>query len=154
LVQQFQLGQQIFDATLQARRVLAEIRSVQKQLTGAQERASTDQNAALKSTLAEAQSGLSKLLRNKEDQQKLGIEDAYKNLASALRVVEGGDRAVPSQAIAVYKESSEQVNARMSEWTAFKQRKLPELNQQLRQSNLTPIAIADIEEEVEFLMSQ
>ena len=154
LAQQFQLGQQIFDATLQARRVLAEIRSVQKQLTGAQERASTEQNAALKSTLAEAQSGLSKLLRNREDQQKLGIEDAYKNLASALRVVEGGDRAVPSQAIAVYKESSEQISARMSEWTAFKQRKLPELNEQLRQSNLTPIAIADMEEEIEFLMSQ
>src|ERR1700687_4974780 len=94
LAQQFQLGQQIFDATLQARRVLAEIRSVQKQLTGAQEKASTDQNAALKSTLAEARSGLSKLLRNKEDQQKLGIEDAYKILASALRVVVGGDCAV------------------------------------------------------------
>jgi hypothetical protein len=154
LAQQFQLGQQIFDATLQARRVLAEIRSVQKQLTGAEERASTDQNAALKATLAEAQSGLSKLLRNKEDQQKLGIEDAYKNLASALRVVEGGDRAAPSQAIAVYRESSEQIGARMSEWTAFKQKKLLELNEQLRQSNLTPIAIADIEEEVEFLMSQ
>jgi hypothetical protein len=42
----------------------------------------------------------------------------------------------------------------MSEWTAFKQKKLLELNEQLRQSNLTPIAIADIEEEVEFLMSQ
>jgi hypothetical protein len=133
--------------------MLAEIRSVQKQLTGAQERTSTDQNAALKATLAEAQSGLSKLLRNKEDQQKLGIEDAYKNLASALRVVEGGDRAAPSQAIAVYRDSSAQISARMSEWTAFKQ-KLLELNEQLRQSNLTPIAIADSEEEVEFLMSQ
>jgi hypothetical protein len=35
-----------------------------------------------------------------------GCPDAYKDLASALRVVEGGDRSVPSQAVAVYKESS------------------------------------------------
>jgi photosystem II stability/assembly factor-like uncharacterized protein len=153
LVRQFQLGLQMFDETLQVRRMLAEMRSVQKQIAGAQQ-GSTNQNAALQSTLAEAQSGLGKILTNKENQQKLGLEDAYKNLASALRVVEGGDRSMPSQAVAVYKESSEQISARISEWTAFKQRKLPEINQQLRQANLTPIAIAGIEEEVEFLMSR
>ena len=42
-------------------------------------------------------------------------------LASALRVVESGDRAVPSQAIAVYKESSQHAKARIAEWTRFKQ---------------------------------
>ena len=95
-----------------------------------------------------------KILTNKTDQQRPGIEDAYKNLASALRVVEGGDRPAPSQAVGVYKESSEQIKARINEWNAFKQGKLPDLNQQLRQANLTPIAVADVEEEIEFLMSQ
>jgi photosystem II stability/assembly factor-like uncharacterized protein len=149
LLQQFRLGQQIFDETLQARRALAEISSVQKQLADAQQRATT-QNPALKSALAEAQSSLSQIITNKENPQAHGLKDAYKDLASSLRVVEGGDRPVPSQAVAVYKESSQQIVARMSEWSAFKQTRLPELNQQLRDANLAPIAIAEIEQEVEF----
>jgi len=153
LAQQFQLGQQIFNATLQARRALAEIHSVQKQLAGAQ-LGSSNQDPALKSALDEAQSGLGRILTSKENPQPWGLENAYKNLASALRVVEGGDRPVPSQAIAVYQEASEQISARISEWTTFKRGKLSNLNQQRRQANLVPIAIADIEKEVEFLSSR
>ncbi len=134
LVEQFQLGKQMFDETIQVRHALAEIHSVQKQLASAQQ-GLTGQKAVLKPALEQAESGLGKILANKDDSQKLGLEDAYKNLASALRVVEGGDRSAPSQAVAVYKESSEQIRARMNEWTAFKRTKLPELNQQLRQAN-------------------
>jgi hypothetical protein len=83
-----------------------------------------------------------------------GLQEAYTGLASALQVAEGGDRAVPSQAIAVYEESSQRVKARIVEWTAFKQTRLPQLNQKLREANLAPIAIAEIEKEVEFLMSR
>jgi len=82
------------------------------------------------------------------------LQDAYNGLASALRVVEGGDRAAPSQAIAVYKESSQQVKARLAEWARFKQTRLTQLNQQLREDNLAPIAISEIERQVEFLMSR
>jgi photosystem II stability/assembly factor-like uncharacterized protein len=153
LVQQFHLGQQIFDETLQARRALAEISSVQKQLVDAQQRP-TVQDTVLKSRLAEAQSSLSKILTNKDNTQAQGLEEAYKDLASALQVVEGGDRPAPSQAVAVFKQSSQQIMARISEWTAFKQTRLLELNQQLRRANLMPIAIAAIEQEVEFLMSR
>ena len=152
LTQQFELGQQMFDETVQARRAVAEIRSVQKQLESAQQGV-TGENTALKSALAEAQSVLGKILAKKEDPQ-LGLETAYQNLASALRVVESGDRLAPSQAVAVYKESSEQIRARIGEWTEFKQTRLQELNQQLRRANLTPIAIADVDREDEFLMSQ
>ena len=150
---QSHLGQQIFDETLQARRALAEISSVQKQLVDAQQRP-TVQDTVLKSRLAEAQSSLSKILTNKENTQAQGLEEAYKDLASALLVVEGGDRPAPSQAVAVFKQSSQQIMARISEWTAFKQTRLLELNQQLRRANLMPIAIAAIEQEVEFLMSR
>jgi hypothetical protein len=83
-----------------------------------------------------------------------GLQDAYTGLASALRVVESGDRAVPAQAIAVYKESSQQVKARIAEWDRFKQTRLVQLNQQLRDANFAPIAIAEIEQEVEFLISR
>ncbi len=159
LAEQLQLGQQIFGETIEARRALAEIGSVQKQLADIQEKLGQQkveaQNAQLKSSLAEAQSEIGKILINKEHaaEKGPGLQDAYAGLASALRVVENGERAVPSQAIAVYRESSQQVKARIAEWAGFKQTKLAKLNQQLREANVAPIAISAIEAEVEFLVS-
>ena len=74
-----------------------------------------------------------------------GLQEAYTELASALHVVEGGDRTVPSQAIAVYQESSARVKEGIVQWTTFKQTKLPQLNQQLREGGLTQIAISETE---------
>jgi hypothetical protein len=155
LVRQLQLGRQIFGETMEARRALAEIGSVQKQLADIQQKRAS-QSAQLKSALAEAGSAIGKILTNKEHaaDESPGLQDAYAGLASALRVVESGDRAVPSQAIAVYQESSQQVKARVAEWARFKQTRLMQLNQQLREANFAPIAIAEIEERVEFLTSR
>jgi hypothetical protein len=75
-------------------------------------------------------------------------------MASALRVVEGGDRAVPSQAVAVYNESSQRARAAIAAWSDFKTTKLPRLNQKLTEGNLAPIAISEIEQEIQFLMSR
>jgi hypothetical protein len=61
---------------------------------------------------------------------------------------------VPSQAIAVYEESSQGIQAGIAGWTSFKQTKLPPLDQKLREANLAPVAISEIEHEVEFLMSR
>jgi hypothetical protein len=155
LAQHLQLGQQIFGETIAARRALAEIGSIQKKLADIQQK-SNAQNAPLKSALADVQSAISKLLTNKEHaaEDGPGLQGAYTGLASALRVVETGDRAVPSQAIAVYKELSPQVKARVAEWARFKQTRLAQLNQQLREANIAPIALAEIEQQVEFLMSR
>jgi hypothetical protein len=119
------------------------------------------QSAQLKSALDEARSEIGKILANKilankehAAEEGPGLEEAYAGLASALRVVESGDRAVPSQAIAVYTESSQQVKARIAEWARFKQTRLAQLNQQLREAKLAPIAISETEQEVEFLMSR
>jgi hypothetical protein len=159
LAQQLKLGQQMFGETIEARRALAEIGSVQKQLADIQQKMGqqklASQSAQLKSSLAEVQSGVNNILTNKEHaaDENPGLQDAYAGLASALRVIEGGDRAVPSQAITVYQESSQQVKARIAEWARFKQTRLSQLNQRLREANMAPIAIAEIEQEVEFLMS-
>jgi photosystem II stability/assembly factor-like uncharacterized protein len=155
LAQQLQLGRQMFGETIEARRALAEIGSVQKQLADIQQKL-TSQSAQLKTAVAEAGSAIGKILTNKEHavDESPGLQDAYAGLASALRVVETGDRAVPSQAIAVYQESSQQVKARIAEWARFKQTKLAQLNQQLREAKLAPIVIAEIERQVEFLMSR
>jgi hypothetical protein len=155
LTQQLELGQQIFGETIEARRALAEIGSVQKQLADIQRKQGA-QNEPLKSALAETQSDIGKILTNKEHaaDEGAGLQDAYTGLASALRVVEGGDRAMPSQAIAVYKESSQPVKARIAEWARFKQTRLAQLNQQLRDANFAPITIAEVEQRVEFPMSR
>jgi photosystem II stability/assembly factor-like uncharacterized protein len=155
LAQQLELGQRMFGETIEARRALAEIASVQKQLADIQQKLGA-QRSELKSALAEAESAIGKILTNKEHaaDEGPGLQDAYAGLASALRVVESGDHAVPSQAIAVYEESSQQVKARIAEWRRFKQTRLAQLNQQLREANFAPIAIAEIEEQVEILTSR
>jgi photosystem II stability/assembly factor-like uncharacterized protein len=143
LAQQFQLGKQIFGETMAARRTLAEIGSVQKQISDLQVKL-TPQDSPLKVELSEVQSGIEKILKNKEHTTDgPGLQDAYTALATALRVVESGDRAAPSQAVAVYEESSRQVKARIAEWTRFKQTRVEQLNQQLRASKVGPLAIAD-----------
>jgi hypothetical protein len=152
LEQQLKLGRQIFSEALEARRAIAEINSVQKQITAIQQKIG-EQNPQLKTGLAEAQSRIGKILASAPG-PIAGLQDAYAGLASALRAVESGDRPAPSQAIAVYHESSQAAAVALREWAEFKQKELPRLNQQLREAHLAPINIAEIEREAEFLMSQ
>ena len=74
LTQQLQLGQRIFGETIEARRALAEINSVQKQLADIQQKLGQQklgaQSGQLKSALADAQSGIGKILTNKEMQPR------------------------------------------------------------------------------------
>jgi len=154
LTRQLQLGSEIFAEILEAGRALAEINAVQKQISDVQRK--LGQNPELKPLLEEAQSGVANILTRKgnDPERAAGLQEALKNLASVLRVVEGGDRAVPSQAIAVYKESGLQVRVRIGEWATFKQTRLPQVNQRLHEMSLPPIAISEIEQEVEFLLSR
>ena len=118
LTQQFQLGEKIFGETIAARRAMSEIESVQKQVADLQQKPGV-LGSQLKGALASAQSELGGILRNSAGS---GLQDAYTGLASALRVVESGDRAVPVQAIAVYEESGPQVKARIAEWGRLRRR--------------------------------
>jgi photosystem II stability/assembly factor-like uncharacterized protein len=142
LRQQLQLGQQIFAETLEARSALAEIASLQKQLADREQKLG-DKNSDVKSALADARTEISKIETKPEVVgHPLGLQDAFAGIASALRVVEGGDRAVPSQAIAVYNESSQRVKIAIREWNEFKTTKLQRLNQKLSEANLAPITIS------------
>jgi hypothetical protein len=155
LQQQLQLGQKIFAETLEARGVLAEIDSLRKQLSEL-ERKVGEKDPAIKSALVEAQTEISKIESKPAAglEHPVGLRDAFGDMASALRVVESGDRAVPSQAIAVYDESDHRVKAAIAEWNEFKTTQLPRLNQKLAGAHLAPIAISEIEEEVQFLMTR
>jgi photosystem II stability/assembly factor-like uncharacterized protein len=156
LEQQLQLGRKIFAEVQEGRRALAEISLVQKQLADVQQKLG-EQDSAVKAALAEAQAEIGRIVSNKgiaQNAQAGGLQEAFTGLTSALRAVENGDRAVPSQVIAVYDESSARMKARMAEWATFKQTKLPPLNQKLREGKLAPIVISEIEEEVEVLVSR
>jgi photosystem II stability/assembly factor-like uncharacterized protein len=154
LQQQLQLARQIFAETMETRRALAEASSVEKQLADIEPKLG-EQNSALKSIIADARREISEILTKKEASAPTsGLRVASTNLGSALRVVESGDRAVPSQALAVYKESSQGVKAGIAAWTSFKQTKLPQLNRKLTEGGVGPIAISEIEQEVEYLMSR
>jgi photosystem II stability/assembly factor-like uncharacterized protein len=154
LQQQLQVGQQMFAETLEARRALAEIASLQKQLTDLEQK--LGDNSAMKPAVADAQAELSKIVTGKGTVpgQTAGLQGAFAELTSALRVVESGDRAVPAQAIAIYDESNQRIKTAIAEWSEFKTTKLPQLNQKLQEGNLAPIAISEIEQEVEFLMTR
>jgi hypothetical protein len=154
LQKQLQLGRQIFVETLEARRTLTEIGSIQKRFADIEQNLGA-QNPPLKSAVTDAQSEISTLLNKKvTPEAEVGFQAAFTDLASALHVVEGGDRVAPSQAIAVYKESSQNVKAGIAAWTKFKQLRLTQLNQKLKEANIAPIEISEIEQEVQFLMSR
>jgi photosystem II stability/assembly factor-like uncharacterized protein len=143
LAQQFRLGRQMYGEITQALRELAEIKSVEKQLDEIQpkvKRQAGAHSAQLGSSVVEAQSAIENILANKKHADAdPGLEDACAGLISAFRVVKTGDRAVPSQAMAVYNESSQQVKGRITEWERFKQTRLLRLNEQLRKAHLTPV---------------
>ena len=155
LQRQLDIAQQIYTETLAARRALAEIGSVQKKLAEAQKKVG-EQNKSLKSSLEEAQSEIARIQTTRESSpdKSPGLQDSFMGLSSSLRAVESGDRAAPSQAVALYKESSEHIKVRIAEWVAFKQTKLPPLNRKLRENDLSAIEISEIQQEVDNLMSQ
>ena len=139
---------------MEARRFLAEINSAQKQIAEVQRKLG-EQRPEIKSALAQVQSGIAEILKGKSTDSgpAAGLQEAYQNLASALRVVERGERAAPAQATALYGESSQQVKVCIGWWTAFKQMKLPPLNQELNGAGISPITISEIEPEGDSLIS-
>jgi photosystem II stability/assembly factor-like uncharacterized protein len=150
LEQQLQLGRQIFGEATGARQALSEIRSVQKQLSEAEQKLG-DSHQELKTAVAQLQSEIGRILAGGGDAANsvMGLQTASAGLASALAVVESGDREVPAQALTLYQESSQAFKARMVDWNHVKTNWLPQLNQHLRQENMAPIAISESAEEVE-----
>jgi photosystem II stability/assembly factor-like uncharacterized protein len=150
LEQQLQLGREIFAEAVRSRQALSEAKAVQQQLSELEQRLGTD-HADIKSTLSQLESEIRKILGGSEDSttNAAGLESASTGLASALAVVESGDRAVPSQAIALYHESSQAMKLRIADWNLFKTTQLPQLNQHLRKENIAPIVISQLPEEEE-----
>ncbi len=150
LEQQLQLGREIFPEALKSRQALDEVRSVLQQLSDLQQKLGADRSD-VKTAASQLETEIRKILAGNRDSASnaVGLQNASAGLASALAVVESGDRAVPSQALALYQESSDSLKQRLAEWNHVKTNWLPQLNQHLRQSNMAPIVFTEIVDDVE-----
>jgi photosystem II stability/assembly factor-like uncharacterized protein len=150
LEQQLQLARQIFAEAISSRRTLAQVKSVQKQLSDLEQKLGGN-HADLKVAVSQLETEIRKILAGSEDSASnaVGLENASAGLASALAVVESGDRAAPSQASALYGESSQALKLRIMDWNHVKTNWVPQLNQHLREGNMAPIAIREIALEAE-----
>ena len=146
LAQQVKLGRQIFGEALESRKTLSAIRTVQKQLSELQPK--LQQNADVKASTDVASDEL-KAIVSGSSSTDLGLEKASTGLSAALRVVESSDRPVPAQALELYRESSAAAKQALAKWDDFKSKRLPELNHQLEGASLPPLAVAQIEREIE-----
>ncbi len=147
---QLELGLKMFAEARAARRALGEIGSVRKELTDVRQKVG-EGNGAVTSAIAEAQAEIAKIVTNRESApaEPGGLQAAFTGLGSALRVVESGDREVPSQAVALYQESSARAKVGIAAWEKFKQTKLRELNQKLQENNIAPVTVSEIEQDVQ-----
>jgi photosystem II stability/assembly factor-like uncharacterized protein len=159
LLQQFTLGRKMYAETLVSRQALAEITSVQAQLTrmrGTLGGAHPDILRSLDGALA----AIDKILKGSHDDDSHdggsddGLTDANTGLTSALRVIESGDRTPPVQAIQLYKQSSAVVKTQAKNWKDLKAGALTLLNTDLREQNMKTVEISEIEKEVYRLMTR
>ena len=150
LAQQYETGREMYGATMKSRQALAEVKSVQAQLDGLNKEAA--EKPGVLTELSSVQASIKKLLTG--DEQALGLESANSGLNGALRVVASSDRGIPAQAIELYRQCNAAVQTRSDEWRRLKSSDLFQLNRDLQKAGLAPLKVAEIEEEVEYLMTR
>jgi hypothetical protein len=147
---QFKTSYTIFLDSLNARRALAEIGSVKEQLA---KLATSEGNSETADDCRRFTTTIDALVEGASG-ESLGLDAANQELTASLSVAESADRATPAQALQVYAEAKVSSAQRIGEWAAFKRGPLDTLNQKLRAKGLAPIAIAEIEREVYYLMTR
>jgi hypothetical protein len=152
LDEQLRLGLEIFGEVRRSRRAVTEISAVKKRLDEVQQKIVGHRPELLKQ-VTELQAAIAKIEKG-SGPAMMGLEAANTGLASALRVVEGGDRTTPSQAVELYRQSDEAAKARIAEWTKLRSTELLRLNNALQKGGVPPIQVSEIEHEVESLVSQ
>jgi photosystem II stability/assembly factor-like uncharacterized protein len=142
---QVRLGRQVYAEAISASRAIAEIGAVQKQIADITTRLD-DRHADLKSSVSGLQAKLASLLSgvNPASAPSMGLESASAQLASALSVIESGDRAVPSQAVTAYQEASQAARSWIAQWKQCKAAEIPHLNDELRKAESGPIQLSAV----------
>ncbi len=152
---QFNVSYKIFADSLESRRALAETGSVKEQLANGIAK-EIDRKPDLRKRVAELTASIDALLSGQTPSAKklMGLDEANTALTAALHVSESSDRATPTQALELYAQAHDATTARVEEWARLKKGPLAELNQQLKLQSLAPITIAEIEQEVYYLMTR
>ena len=144
LAEQQRLGLEVFGQVQQSRQALAEMRSAQGSLAKLKEQlskkpelqAQADKLGAAMSAIQKGSGG-----------DAMGLAAANSGLQSALRVVESGDRAVPQQALELYRQSSEAATKGAAAWEQLKGGQLAEFNRALQKAGIAAVQISSREEE-------
>ena len=128
LEQQYQLGKQLFVEATLCRQILSEIHAAQARVTTIAEKKNSPPTQP-ESEVIKAQDAIKKILSGTGAHlgDELGLESASSGVTAALRVVESGDRTVPSQAITLFEESDRAAKLRIAEWNQMKSSLLAQL---------------------------
>jgi len=162
LAQQFSLAESIYAQTVGTRKAMAELSGVESELTRLNEDANSD--AELKSVLKDA---IAKLTAIKSGEGKhgegsdeeahdtdAGLSAANSGLGTALRIVEGGDRATPSQALEIYAQMKKAATEQIAAWRTYKTTEIGKVNAALQRANKKPLQVAAIEAQVHYAMTR
>ena len=142
---QVRLGRQIYADAISANRAMAEIGTVQKQISDVGSKIN-DQHMAVKAAVSALQTKLAALLTVSEGapSSSMGLDRAAAQLASALGVVESGDRPVPSQAVAAHEQASQITHSRIALWKQCQAEDIPKLNDELRKMGLETVHVSGL----------
>ncbi len=142
LNEQLWVGLEIFAEVQNTRRTLAQIAAVKKRL-GEIETQGLKQHPELLTQVAGAQSAISKVEKGERPAPGsiAGLESASTGLGAALRVVESGDRAIPSQAMDLYREAHGVAETQLAAWESVKSSQLRELNRALEKAGVSPVQV-------------
>ncbi len=152
---QLRVGLQIFDEAQMTRKALAEIGAVKKRLSEIESQ-SLKQHPELLSQINSVQSAIAKIEKGEHATAGTiaGLESANTGLAAALRVVQSGDRAIPSQAMELYREADQVAKAELAQWGELKSAQIPKLNEALRKAGVGVIQVSEFAHEADAEMSQ
>jgi len=153
LEQQQSLGLEIFAQVRRSRQALAEMRAVSSSVSKLKEQLKVKPELMAHAEKLESAIGaIEKGTLASPD--TMGLEPATGGLQSVLRVVEGGDRTTPQQALDVYHLTGTAANSRIAEWKALKSGELAEFNRALEKAGLHAIEVSAIEIEAEAVLAQ
>jgi photosystem II stability/assembly factor-like uncharacterized protein len=130
--QQQQLALQIFGEAQQARSALREVDAVSKKLAALKPEVEAKHPGLLSQVVA-VQSALNEIKNGTPDPGSIsGLSAASAGMASALSVVESGDRPAPAQALEIYRMSTDAAQHSVAEWKKLQSGALAQLYQALQ----------------------
>lgn len=145
---QFRWAQRAFEDMIHARRAAAELHGFQTQIDKERTQMKPGQQS-LSDALSAAGNQSGTLLTGTKQGSEDGMQALSRQLTVVLNSLESADRLPPAQLIELYRQAAAMLKTRLAAWDEMKRSVLPGLNRQLQDAGMTPIQIAEIEEEAE-----